>query len=91
MTQHNVTEPPTLEELQEIVAGLLGTAPGTIPVDVNVVQLGLDSLGMMRVLNRLRRTGVRLSVRELAAEPTLAAWHRSVAGALTGQVEDNGG
>jgi aryl carrier-like protein len=24
----------------------------------------------------LRRTGVRLSVSELAAEPTLAAWHR---------------
>ena len=75
-TPRHPAAPPTLEELRHVVAGITGAEPASIPADVNLVHLGLDSLGMMRVLNRLRRAGVPLSVAQLVAEPTLAAWHR---------------
>jgi aryl carrier-like protein len=71
-------ELPSLEELREIVAGIIGTEPSTIPDDANLILLGVDSLGMMRLINRFRRAGVRVSPGDLAAEPTLAAWQRRV-------------
>lgn len=74
------SKPPTLEELREVVAEIIGSEPSEIPEDANLIHLGIDSLGMMRLLNRLRRSGVRLPVRALAAEPTLAAWHRHTNG-----------
>lgn len=72
-------KPPTVEELRETVAGLVGTEPDAIPLDANLNELGVDSLGMMRLANRWRRVGVRVSFRELAADPTLAAWQRFAA------------
>ncbi len=77
-------EPPTLEELRELLAEVIGTEPDAIPVDANLVHVGIDSLAMMRLMNRLRRTGVRRAVADLAAEPTLSAWHRHVAACYEG-------
>lgn len=75
--QVNATDgPPTLDELREAVAAIIGLDPDAIPANANLVHLGLDSLGMMRIANRLRRAGIRVPTRELAAEPTLAAWRR---------------
>jgi aryl carrier-like protein len=68
--------PPTLDELRALVAEMIGSEPGAVPLDANLNQLGVDSLGMMRLANRWRRAGVRVSFKELAAEPTLAAWQR---------------
>lgn len=67
---------PTLEELRELVASLVGTEPSAIPDDANLIRLGIDSLGMLRLVNRVRKAGLRVSYEELAAEPTLAAWQR---------------
>ena len=69
-------KPPTLDELREAVATMIGTEPGAIPLDANLNHLGVDSIGMMRLVNKWRRVGIRVSFRELAAEPTLAAWQR---------------
>jgi aryl carrier-like protein len=71
-------EPPTMDELRAAVAAIVGLEPGAIPDDANLVLLGVDSLGMMRLINLWRRTGVRVSARDLAVEPTLAAWQRHI-------------
>jgi aryl carrier-like protein len=70
--------PSTLEQLREAVAGILGIKPEEVPDDANLVRLGVDSLGMMRLVNHWRRQGVRLSSRELIAEPTLAGWQQHI-------------
>ena len=76
MERSTASEPPTLDELREAVAGLLGTTSADIPVDANLLQLGVDSIGVMRLVNGWRRAGLRVSSRELFAEPTLLAWRR---------------
>jgi aryl carrier-like protein len=78
MPNNPTMEPPSLEELREIVAGIIGTEPSAIPDDANLIHLGVDSLGMMRLMNRFRRAGVRMSSGDLVAEPTLTAWLRRV-------------
>lgn len=69
-------EPPTPQQLRDAVAAILGSEPGAIPMDANLLHLGIGSLEMMRLVNRWRRENIRVSFRELAAEPTLAAWQQ---------------
>ena len=66
----------TIGQLQASVAQIIGCAPADIAPDAHLIQLGLDSLGMMRLVTSWRRQGVRVSSRDLLAEPTLAAWQR---------------
>lgn len=70
--------PPTLDALREAVAVLLGIAPDEIADDADLVQLGFDSLAMMRLVSQWRREGIRVSSRALAVEPTLASWTRQL-------------
>ncbi|GAA1943631.1 non-ribosomal peptide synthetase [Kitasatospora viridis] len=63
-------------ELPEAVAELLGRPGEAIDPDENLIALGLDSLAMMRLAGRLRRSGLELGFADLVAEPTLAAWAR---------------
>jgi aryl carrier-like protein len=76
MPSNTAGQPPTLEELREAVATITGLELSAITDDANLVELGVDSLGMMRLVNHWRRARIRVSFRELAAEPTLAAWRR---------------
>jgi aryl carrier-like protein len=76
MQSNRTSEPPTLDDLREAIAALTGLEPHAVPEDANLIQLGVDSLGMMRLVNRWRRARIKVSYRELAAEPTLAAWRR---------------
>jgi aryl carrier-like protein len=78
MSTNTAGERPTLDQLREAVAAIIGSEPDAIPEDANLLQLGVDSLGMMRLVNRWRREGIRVSSRELAAQPTLAAWQRHI-------------
>lgn len=66
----------TIAELQAAVAQIIGCAPDDVAPEANLIQLGLDSLGMMRLVTSWRRQGVRVSSRDLLAQPTLAAWQR---------------
>jgi aryl carrier-like protein len=70
--------PPTVEELREAVAALIGAQPGAIADDANLALLGIDSFGMMRLVNHLRKEGMQVSLREMVAEPTLVAWQRHI-------------
>jgi aryl carrier-like protein len=76
MTIDSAEPPPDLDELREAVAALVRLEPSAIADDADLRLLGLDSLGVMRLVNRWRREGVRVSSRVLVAEPTLLAWQR---------------
>ncbi|MEH1127370.1 phosphopantetheine-binding protein [Micromonospora sp. CPCC 206061] len=76
MSSTTAGQPPTIDVLRAAVAEILGTAPDAVPDDANLVRLGLDSLGMLRLANRVRRAGIRVSFKGMATEPTLAAWAR---------------
>jgi aryl carrier-like protein len=76
MPGNTTGQTPTLDELRAAVAAIIGLAPDSIPDDANLIHLGMDSLGMMRLVNRWRREGIRVSSRELSTEPTLSAWQR---------------
>jgi len=66
--------PPSLEEVRGLVAAILQLQPPDIPAEADLIELGLDSLAMVRVINLWRRAGIRLALDDLTAEPTLAAW-----------------
>lgn len=70
--------PPTLDDLRTEIGTMLGADPDSIPLDANLIQLGVDSLGLMRLANRWRRAGIKVSFRELVNEPTLEAWRRQL-------------
>jgi aryl carrier-like protein len=72
-------EPPTIDVLRAAVAEVLNMAPDAIPDDTNLVRLGLDSLGMLRLANLIRRAGFRVPFKDMVAiEPTLLAWERQL-------------
>ena len=66
----------TADELRESVAAILGVEAGSIDDDADLHALGVGSLGMLRLVNRFRRAGLRVSYRQLVREPTLAAWRQ---------------
>ncbi|MDF2257471.1 non-ribosomal peptide synthetase [Streptantibioticus ferralitis] len=68
-------------DLADEVAELLGLPTQEVGEDQNLIALGLDSLAMMRLAGRLRRSGLDIGFAELAAEPTVAAWRELVAAA----------
>lgn len=74
MTDDAARPGPTIEDLRAAVAELVGLDPAQISDDTDLVLLGLDSLGVMRLVNGWRREGIRVSSRSLVAAPTLAAW-----------------
>ncbi|MDT0397304.1 MULTISPECIES: phosphopantetheine-binding protein [Streptomyces] len=66
-------------QVRDAVAKLLGTAPGEIPDDANLILLGLGSLEVMRLSSRWRRGGFPVDFDSLLADPTVAGFSRSLA------------
>ncbi|WP_067802626.1 non-ribosomal peptide synthetase [Actinomadura formosensis] len=61
----------TWEELQTTLAEILGERA---EADDNLIELGMDSIRLMRLTGRLRRRGIEIRFAELAERPTLAEW-----------------
>jgi aryl carrier-like protein len=78
MPSNTAGQPLTLDQLRGAVAAIIGLEPDAVPDDANLLHLGVDSLGIMRLVNLWRREGIRVSSRALAAEPNLAAWQRHI-------------
>lgn len=70
--------------LRVTVAEILGTAPDTLKADDNLFEVGLDSLGVLRLVNRLRRDRIEVGFATLAQAPTLAAWSALLEGQSEG-------
>ncbi|MGH8079530.1 MAG: AMP-binding protein, partial [Lysobacter sp.] len=61
-------------QLRDQLAELLDLPASDIAYDRNLIELGMDSITMMRLAGRWRRQGIAVSFAELAAQPSLAAW-----------------
>lgn len=64
----------TRADLLRKVAVLLGLSDEDIPTDADLVELGLDSLDLMRLVNEWRVRGLPVTFRELATAPTVDRW-----------------
>ncbi|WP_228824381.1 non-ribosomal peptide synthetase [Nocardia blacklockiae] len=64
--------------LRRAVAELTGLAAEELADDANLLELGLDSVTVMRISGLLRRAGARVEFRDLVREPTLRAWSELV-------------
>lgn len=69
------------DQIRGQAATLLAVDPASIAIADNLIQRGLDSIRMMRLAGSWRKAGFRVSFAELAAEPTVDAWHRLLAAA----------
>ncbi|KPC62700.1 non-ribosomal peptide synthetase [Streptomyces chattanoogensis] len=63
-------------DLPRAVGTLLGLPAEDVDEHANLIELGLDSLRMMRLAGQWRRAGLDIGFADLAAEPTLAAWRK---------------
>ncbi|MDX3804313.1 phosphopantetheine-binding protein [Streptomyces sp. AK04-3B] len=70
------TAPPTTDEIRDAVAQTVGVSAEAIADDTNLVAVGLKSLHMMQLINGWRRAGHRVSLKDLATDPTVGAWSR---------------
>ncbi|WP_205807936.1 non-ribosomal peptide synthetase [Micromonospora sp. HNM0581] len=65
--------------MRDDIAAVLGEPPETIAADADLLQLGLDSIGVMRLVGRWHQSGVSLSFAELIEGRTLDDWWRMIA------------
>ncbi|MFJ9818087.1 amino acid adenylation domain-containing protein [Streptomyces sp. NPDC101151] len=65
----------TPQTLRQEVARLLDMDLGPAEDDVNLFELGLQSMQLMRLTNRLNRAGARVDFRTLSDDPRLASWY----------------
>ncbi|RFB33980.1 non-ribosomal peptide synthetase [Brevibacillus sp. VP] len=61
------------EEVRRQIQAVL-PAPVEFADDQNLIELGLDSLQMMRMVNKWRKEGVKVTFAELIAAPRLSDW-----------------
>ncbi|MFE5401295.1 phosphopantetheine-binding protein [Streptomyces sp. NPDC056580] len=76
----DATAPTALtgEELREALAELIGVSPSEVEDDANLIQLGLESLQMMRLVTKWRRAGLDVAFGDLTGTPTFAAWNERI-------------
>lgn len=67
-------EPLTLDLMRQSLAAELKMPPESLEADEDLIRLGIDSIGMMRLANSWRRHGVEVKFAALLQKPTLAAW-----------------
>ncbi|GAA0772138.1 phosphopantetheine-binding protein [Castellaniella ginsengisoli] len=63
-----------LESMRADVARMLRESPDDIGDDDNLMDLGLDSMRLMKLASQWREAGARLEFADLAADATLAHW-----------------
>ncbi|GAA2597851.1 hypothetical protein GCM10010399_30670 [Dactylosporangium fulvum] len=66
--------PRSKPELQQELAERLGVSPSDVAEDANLRDLGLDSIGVIGIVSRWQRDGLRIEIAEFAAAPTLKSW-----------------
>ncbi|MCG8423581.1 MAG: amino acid adenylation domain-containing protein [Proteobacteria bacterium] len=63
-----------IHDVRDMVANLLGVTVETIHDDSNLIELGMDSITMMRLSGKWRRQGIHVEFAQLIADPRLSAW-----------------
>ncbi|CCN71563.1 Aryl carrier domain protein [Vibrio nigripulchritudo SFn118] len=65
-------------DLLSTISQLLGVQTESIKPDVNLIELGLDSISMMRLTGQLRNAGLDINFAQLMENPTLESWEKLV-------------
>jgi len=73
------------QELSQQVAELLDLSDEVIDEHENLIELGLDSITMMRLAGNWRKAGANVTFADLVTTPTLAAW-RAMLAVESGQI-----
>ncbi|GAB3212944.1 amino acid adenylation domain-containing protein [Nocardia tengchongensis] len=68
------------DEIRTAIAGHLDLDPAAIADHDDLIQLGLDSIRTMKLAGSWRKRGLAVNFAQLAAEPTVAAWHLLLGG-----------
>ena len=71
--------PLSLESMRADIARMLHESPDDILDDDNLMDLGLDSMRLMKLASQWREAGAPLEFADLAADATLAHWWAIVA------------
>jgi bifunctional isochorismate lyase/aryl carrier protein len=66
--------PESKTELQRALADRLGVGPSEVADDINLQDLGLDSIGVMGIVSDWQRNGLHVEVAEFTAAPNLRSW-----------------
>lgn len=66
--------PLTLDRVRAEIAELADVPVAEVTDDVNLMDLGLDSLRAMSLAERWMKAGIPVEFSELAEEPTLRHW-----------------
>ncbi len=74
MPESTATPPLTLERMRADIARMVHEDPADIRDDDNLMDLGLDSMRIMKLASGWREAGADLDFADLAAEATLAHW-----------------
>ncbi|WP_282067642.1 isochorismatase family protein [Bacillus pumilus] len=74
LTGQEADDDLSFEAILHQVAEYLEIKPNEIPLDENLVYLGLDSIRMMSLAEKWRQQGMTVNFVELAANPTLTHW-----------------
>lgn len=61
-------------DLLAVISQLLNVPSESVTPDMNLIELGLDSISMMRLTGQLRNAGLDINFAQLMANPTLASW-----------------
>jgi yersiniabactin nonribosomal peptide synthetase len=64
----------TRERMHKDVADLLGCSPAELSDDTDLTGMGLDSLGLLRLVAKWRHQGFDVSVESLVSDLTVAHW-----------------
>ncbi|MFA1029137.1 bactin non-ribosomal peptide synthetase [Pseudomonas syringae pv. helianthi] len=62
--------------LAEEIARQLRLSPELLAEDANLLKLGMDSMHLMAWLNRFRRQGFKVTLKDLYDQPTLHGWQQ---------------
>ncbi|GAA4997399.1 non-ribosomal peptide synthetase [Actinopolymorpha pittospori] len=84
---HPTTSELDSHDVRHTVASVLELPVEGIGEDLNLIELGMDSMTMMRLAGQWQQAGVTVRFADLIARPTLAAWRELVARRHAG-VED---
>ncbi|MGQ4600247.1 amino acid adenylation domain-containing protein [Nocardia sp. R6R-6] len=63
------------DEIRAAIASQLDIPVATITDDIDLIQLGLDSIRTMKLAGAWRKRGIDINFALLAAHPTVAGWH----------------
>ncbi|MGI5195772.1 amino acid adenylation domain-containing protein [Streptomyces sp. CA-288835] len=72
-----------VEDARRQIAELLDEPEGSIADDDNLIEIGLDSISLMKVASSLRAAGSDVEFADLTRTPTLAAWRHLLARTAT--------